>query len=123
MVGKRAYWQRAVVAVLTVVLVLAGTGRALLLADAHEIVPVTIDGVVLTICHTVTDPAPPSSDTPQHNCCDACLLMAATVLPVPPAVPLPIAHDFVVDHVDAMPWVPAFARLKTPRLAQGPPAA
>lgn len=114
------FLRRVIVAVLTIVLVLTGAGRALVLADAQPQAAIAIDGVVIAVCHAGSDTSPGQT---QHDCCDACLLMAPTLVPTPPELATPIELVYVVDHSHATTWVPVASRARSPRQSQGPPTA
>ena len=118
--------RRALAAILISALTLSGVGRAVATVphpvDAHY----AIAGVRVPICHsdagTSTSPADPTHPT-QHDCCDDCALLAPAVLPAAPSLTGPATVEHYAEHVHAVAWVPAIARLRTPRESQGPPAA
>lgn len=115
--------RRAVGAILIVALTLTGLGRAVATtfdpAEARDAIP----GVHVPICHSgggvPSDPERP----PQHDCCDACALLAPAVLPAAPALagPAPVAR--LAAPAAAAAWVPVLARPWSPRQSRGPPAA
>ncbi len=115
--------RRAVAAILIVALTLAGVGRAVATTvdrgDARDAIP----GVHVPICHSgggvPSDPEGP----PQHDCCDACVLLAPAVLPAAPALagPAPVARPAPPPASAA--WVPVLVRPRSPRQSRAPPAA
>lgn len=110
-------------AVLVLVLSVAGVGRGWAAAPGGiEVAPV-IAGVVAPICHDEAD-GRNGTDTPgHHDCCDACALCAPVVLPGLTDLTAPACVAHYVAHADALGWAPVLSRPRTPRLAQGPPAA
>ncbi len=116
--------RRTVVALVMLALSLAGIGRGLAAANESGPAFIVVDGFVISLCHTDNGNGGP--DDPQnapHDCCDQCTLRAAIDVPVVPifAPPALIVHFIEFDSSVVAP--PTFARLRTPRLSQGPPAA
>jgi hypothetical protein len=122
--ARTAFLQRFVAAALIFALALTGLGRGLAAAHAHAPAAISVGGIVVPICHS--DPGD-ASGTPdrggQHDCCDACALLAPAVLPGPPDLTAPAALAYFAQHVHAAAWVRIVARLRTPRQSQGPPTA
>ena len=116
----------AFAAILIIVLTLSGVGRAVATVSRPVDIHYAIPGLQVPICHsdagTSTDPADPIHPT-QHDCCDECALLAPVVIPVPPSLTGPASVEHYAEHAHAVAWVPAIARLRTPRQSQGPPAA
>lgn len=117
--------RRTLAAVLIIALTLAGLGRAVATpsytADTLDVVA----GLHVPICHTGTD-APSSPASPphpaQHDCCDACALLAAMVLPAGPVLSGPAPAGRFTGHARAAAWVVAIGRPRSPRQSRGPPA-
>lgn len=118
-------WQRFVAALLMLTLALAGAGRGALAASMAAAEPtLVVNGIVIPICHPGQDRTDGTPDqATHHDCCDACALCAPVLLPTPP-VPAPRARTVVRLDLP-LPATPTHvvARLATPRLSQGPPAA
>ncbi len=118
--------RRGLVAILIITLTLAGLGRAMAsppqvapeVGGLHDVIP----GLHVPICHAGDVPADPSQP-PSHDCCDACALLAAAVVPAPPVLSLPAPVEHYAGHAQAIAWAPVIARLRDPRLSRGPPAA
>ncbi|MQT12391.1 hypothetical protein [Segnochrobactrum spirostomi] len=123
MVGPRssAPW-RALALVLTLALMIAGLGRGIALAASLPVPALVIGDVVIPICHpggAGDDPA----DLARHACCNDCALGAPLILPQPPALSARAWIAWTADLSLSQPQRPALARLRLPRLSQGPPAA
>lgn len=125
MVASRPSGSRFVLAAtLMLILALTGVGRGFV-AMASE-ASHSLAGVTVPICHSgpgeasiPSDPAHPV----QHDCCDACALLAPTVLPAAPVLTTPTAVEHHAAHAAAIAWSPHLARLRGPRLSRGPPSA
>ncbi len=114
--------RRSLVAVLIIALSLAGLGRALAAAAPVGDLGAAIPGVPAPICHAgapSSDPSQPAS----HDCCDACALLAAALLPTPPVLAGRAPVAIFAPQVPALAWAPRIARRREPRLTRGPPAA
>jgi len=110
------------VAALILALTLSGLGRAQASASQAEGTPGVVAGVRFPICHAgeaPADPAVPSS----HDCCGACALMAAVLLPAPPRLGHPAPTSRFARHAPAAVRALAIARPRDPRLSRGPPSA
>lgn len=115
--------RQAIAAVLFVVLTLSGIGRTMATPDGPVRPAVEIAGVVVPLCHAGSDhPAVPAGPG-HHDCCDDCVLCTAMALPDVAPLTAPARVEHVAVHADALTWAPAIARIPTPRLSQGPPAA
>ena len=113
------------VVILTFVLTLTGVGRGFAGTPSTDMRD-TVAGLHVEICHSgaadahgPVDPAIPV----QHDCCDACALLAPAVLPEPPVVSEPASVHVHAVHARAVAWMPSPARAWSPRQSQGPPAA
>lgn len=105
-----------------VVLALTGVGRGL--AAASDMEPgFGIAGVAFPICHSGVGDGSLPADRTHHDCCDACALLAPLAFADGPSLDGPVSAMHFVEHRQAMPWVPAIARARTPRQSQGPPSA
>ena len=114
--------RRGLVAALILALTLSGLARALASASQAEGAPGVVAGVRFPICHAgeaPADPAVPSS----HDCCGACALMAAALLPAPPRLGHPAPASRFARQAPAVVRAPAIARPRDPRLSRGPPSA
>ena len=115
--------RQIVAAVLILALTLAGVGRALATASETSAIG---GGSTIPICHSgpgeasrTGDPAEPS----HHDCCDQCALCALALPAAPVTLAQPVSVEHVAVHARALRWAPTVARVRTPRQAQGPPAA
>lgn len=113
-------WRRGIVAILLIVLTLAGFGRAM--ASPVDGVRDAAAGLRFPICHAGEAPADPASPA-SHDCCDACALMASALLPAPPRLGSVSPVRRVVRHADLVVRAPDLARPRDPRLSRGPPSA
>lgn len=113
-------------AVLIIALTLAGLGRAVATtpydADPLDVVA----GLHVPICHAgadaPSDPASPAHPA-RHDCCDACALLAAAILPAGPVLSGPAPAGRFTAPVRAVGSVALIARPRSPRQSRGPPAA
>ena len=118
--------RRTLAAVLIIALTLAGLGRAVATTSDPADVLDIVAGLPVPICHAGagTPSAPGSPAHPaQHDCCDACALLAAIVLPAGPVLSRPAPAGHVAAHIRAVAAVAAIARPRSPRQSRGPPAA
>ena len=113
--------RQALAAVLIIALTLTGVGRAVASVPSQVEAVSLVAGVAVPICHSgrgaPTDPAAPV----QHDCCDACALMAVLAGPAPTLLSMPAQVEHHADHARAVAWVPAVARLRSPRQSRAPP--
>lgn len=113
---------RVVAALLVLVLMLAGVGQGLAVAAEGGLVPPGEPGIGFPICHAGSGAGAPAAPV-HHACCDACALLSMGIVAAPPVL---FAPAWVVrSAIHAVPRAarPALARARTPRQAQGPPAA
>lgn len=113
--------QRLLALALVLALHLAGMGRALATASFGPEVP-SIPGVVVHLCHADARGDAEKGQT-HRDCCDTCALCSPVTPPENPDLAKPAAVVRFVGHSRTLRWAPAVARRRTPRLAQGPPAA
>ena len=118
--GLRSY----LVVVLTFVLTLTGVGRGFAGTPSLADVRYAIPGVHVQICHSgASDQHAPDPALPvEHDCCEACALLAPALMPEPPVLSAPASAFYVAAHADALAWMPSTARPRSPRQSQGPPA-
>lgn len=114
------------VAVIGLVLLVTGLGqRPLIHQDTLagiEVVP----GVATPICHDGSGAklgGNGEGTAGGHACCDACALLAPAILPASPGLAGPFAVAAFATHAGAVAWAPSLARLRGPKLSQGPPTA
>jgi hypothetical protein len=112
-----ALW-RSVAVALALILTLAGVGRGLVAAS--DAAPITIAGIVVSICHPSSGDAP-ASDPRGHNCCEDCALCAAVVPPTPPMLSKPVQVALIGRLGEPVSSVRLLGRPWTPRQSQGPP--
>ena len=114
--------RRSLVAALIVALTLAGLGRATASAGPGKAPRDAIPGLHVPICHAGAAPADPARPS-RHDCCGDCALLAAALVPPPPALSRPAPAVRAAPRLRAVAPVPAMARPRGPRLSRGPPAA
>ena len=105
------------------VLTLAGVGRGVAAISDGAGSPL---GFASSICHSASGEAPEGPHPPgpaRHDCCDQGTCCAPALPPFTIGFFEPASVGPVVRHVRAPVGALSVARLRTPRLAQGPPAA
>jgi len=122
---NRTLLRRAVVALVMLALSLAGIGRGLAAAGGSGPPLIAIGGFVMSLCHTDDGgghAGDPLNGAP-HDCCDQCTLCAAADMPIVPPFAPPARIVHFIEFGARVTEAPAPARLRTPRLSQGPPNA
>ncbi len=121
--GSRDLPGRLLAAALVLALTLAGVGRGIAFPDAE--ITGAIPGPRVPICHTTrpVDAGHPADPTHRPDCCEACALLAAAILPDAPAIEMTSAAPRAAEAEGLAAQVTVLRRLRTPRQPQGPPAA
>lgn len=114
--------RRGLVAALVLALTLSGLGRASAWPEQGDGSSGVVAGVRFPICHAGEAPADPALPS-SHDCCDACALLAAALLPAPPRLGHPAPASRFARPVAAVVRAPTIARPRDPRLSRGPPSA
>ena len=108
--------RRSFALALVLLVAVAGYARGLVLTAAAA------EPAGFTICHGEAG-GTTSGDAVNHDCCDACVLVAAVIAPTPPELSLPAEIFADPGRPDAAAVAPVTPGVRTPRQAQGPPAA
>jgi len=118
--------RRGLAEALVLVLMLAGVEQGVVALSGPADAGFPVPGVHVAICHSggAPPPAPAGPALPYtHSCCDVCALLAPVILPAPQVLSGPAPAAYFAGRALGAAWLPAVARLRTPRQSQGPPLA